>query len=194
MKVKSLLIALASVFTVFTAKAQVYKLDTEKSTIEWTGRKVTGTHTGTLKFGSGAINHNGALKGGNFIIDMTSIKTTDLQGEWAEKLDGHLKNEDFFATDKFATAKFVITKLGKANAEGVQNIVGNLTIKGITKELSFPATVKVNNGVLTATAKNVKIDRTKYDIKYGSKSFFDSLGDKAIDNDFELNISIVAKK
>ncbi|MFD1628552.1 YceI family protein [Pseudopedobacter beijingensis] len=194
MKVKSSLIALIAVFTVFTAKAQVYKLDTEKSTIEWIGRKVTGAHTGTLKFGSGSVNYNGALKGGNFIIDMTSIKTTDLQGEWAEKLEGHLKNEDFFATDKFATAKFVITKLGKANVEGVQNIVGNLTIKGITKELSFPATVKVNNGVLTATAKSVKIDRTKYDIKYGSKNFFDSLGDKAIDNDFELNISIVAKK
>ena len=193
MNKKLLLIALVAVLTVFTAQAQSYKVDTEKSVIEWVGRKVTGAHNGTVKFSSGTLNYDGSLKGGNFLINMNSIKALDVQGEWATKLEGHLKNEDFFAADKFPTAKFVITKLSKA-ANGVQTVVGNLTIKDITNEISFPATVTLNNGVLTAVAKNVKVDRTKYDIKYGSKNFFDSLGDKAIDNDFELNITISAKK
>lgn len=190
---KSLLIALVAVLTVFTAKAQSYKIDTEKSVIEWLGRKVGGAHNGVVKLSSGVLNYNGGLKSGNFAINMNSIKALDVQGEWASKLEGHLKNDDFFATDKFPTAKFVITKLGKAN-NGTQTVVGKLTIKDITNEISFPATVNVNNGVLTAVAKNVKVDRTKYDIRYGSNSFFDSLGDKAIDNDFELNITIVAKQ
>ncbi|WP_353132064.1 YceI family protein [Pseudopedobacter sp.] len=193
MNKKILLIALVAVFTVFTAKAQSYKLDTEKSVIEWVGRKVTGAHNGTVKFSSGTLNYNGSLKSGNFLINMNSIKALDVQGEWATKLEGHLKNEDFFATDKFSTAKFVITKLGKL-VNGTQTVVGKLTIKDITNEISFPATVTLNNGVLTAVAKNVKVDRTKYDIKYGSKNFFDSLGDKAIDNEFELNITLVATK
>ncbi len=190
MKKNLLLATFVAIFTVFTAKAQTCKVDTQKSTIEWVGRKVTGAHSGTLKFASGSLNYNGSLKGGSFVIDVNSIKVTDIQGEMASKLEGHLKNDDFFATDKYPTAQFVITKL----ANGNKTVIGNLTIKGITHEISFPAVVTLKSGVLTATAKGVKVDRTKYDIKYGSKSFFDSLGDKAIDNEFELNIHLVATK
>lgn len=193
MKRNLLLIAIVGLFMAFKP-AQVYKVDVEKSRIDWIGRKVTGEHSGNIKLSSGALNYDGSkLTGGSFVIDMNSVKVTDITGEYATKLEGHLKNDDFFSVDKHATSKFVITKVTSTGA-GKANITGNLTIKGITQPLTFTAAVTNKNGVLVAVANGIKINRAKYDIKYGSKSFFDSLGDKAIDDDFELNINLVAKK
>jgi len=193
MKKSLLLIALVSVLVAFKP-AQVYKVDVEKSKIEWIGRKVTGEHRGQIKLSSGTLNYDGAkLNGGSFILNMNSITVTDIQGEMNGKLVGHLKNDDFFSVDKHATSKFVITKVTAAGA-GKANVTGNLTIKGITQPLTFVAAVTNKDGVLVAVANGVKVNRAKYDIKYGSKSFFDSLGDKAIDDEFELNINLVAKK
>jgi polyisoprenoid-binding protein YceI len=192
MKRSLLLIAIVGILVAFKP-AQVYKVDVEKSKIEWIGRKVTGEHRGEIKLSSGALNYDGKLNGGSFILDMNSITVTDIQGEMNGKLVGHLKNDDFFSVDKHATSKFVITKVVAAGA-GKANVTGNLTIKGITQPLTFVAAVTNKNGVLVAVANGVKVNRAKYDIKYGSKSFFDSLGDKAIDDDFELNINLVAKK
>src|SRR6478672_11175709 len=195
MKSKLLLVvALAGVFMAFKP-ADVYKVDTEKSKIEWVGRKVTGQHAGELKLSSGSLNFEGKnFKGGSFVMDMKSITVTDLQGEMNGKLLGHLKSDDFFATEKFETSKFVVTSITPAGA-GKVNVKGNLTIKGVTKPLSFPAAISVKeNNVVVAVANGVKVDRTLYDIRYGSKSFFESIGDKAIDNDFELNINLVAKR
>ncbi|QEK51957.1 YceI family protein [Pedobacter aquae] len=195
MKKGILLIAFVSMISLaFKPAAVEYKVDTQKSKIEWIGKKVTGEHRGEIKLASGVLNYNGsALNGGNFVINMNSMTVTDLQGEMNGKLLGHLKADDFFGVDKFAQSKFVITKVTAAGA-GKVNISGNLTIKGITQPLTFPAAITVKNGVLVAVANGVKVDRTKYDIKYGSKSFFDSLGDKAINDEFELNINLVAKK
>lgn len=193
MKRNLLLIAIVGVLMAFKP-TEVYKVDIEKSKIDWIGRKVTGEHSGNIKLTSGALNHDGKnLTGGTFVIDMNSVKVTDIQGEYASKLEGHLKNDDFFSVDKHATSKFVITKVTSAGV-GKANIAGNLTIKGITQPLSFTAAVTNKNGVLVAVANGVKVNRAKYEIRYGSKSFFDSLGDKAIDDDFELNINLVAKK
>lgn len=192
-KTKLLLIALASVFFSFKA-ADEYKVDVSKSKIEWIARKVTGSHNGEIKLGSGILNYAGSsLKGGNFVVDMNSISILDVQGDTNARLLGHLKNDDFFAVDKFADAKFAIKKVSSISA-GKVNITGDLTIKGITKQVSFPAQVTLKNGTLVAVANGVKVDRTLYDIKYRSKNFFESLGDKAIDNEFELNISLVATK
>jgi polyisoprenoid-binding protein YceI len=192
-KSKLLLIALASMFFSFKA-ADDYKVDVSKSKIEWVARKVTGSHNGEIKLSSGVLNYAGSsLKGGNFIIDMNSITILDVQGETNARLLGHLKNDDFFAVDKFADAKFNIKKVSPISA-GKINVIGDLTIKGITKSVSFPAQITSKNGTLLAVAKGVKVDRTLYDIKYRSKSFFESIGDKAIDNEFELNISLVATK
>lgn len=169
-------------------KTETYKVDTERSTIGWIGRKVTGEHTGTLKLASGelvlAANN---VKGGSFIIDMTSL-TSD-----SEKLTGHLKNDDFFSVEKNPTSKFEITSVSPAGSQRV-NITGNLTIKGITQSISFPASVKKQGSTIVAAAKGVKVNRAKFDIRYGSKSFFNDIGDKAIDDDFELTINLVAKK
>ena len=183
-------------FMAFTKpiKETTYKVDTQRSSIEWLGKKITGQHNGTIKLSSGELVVNGkAVKGGAFTIDMNSIACSDLQGEYGQKLVGHLKNDDFFSVEKNPTSKFEITKVTSAGANRV-NITGNLTIKGITQPLTFPATVKQKGDAIVAVAKGVKVDRTKYDIKYGSKSFFTSIGDKAIDDEFELAINLVATK
>jgi len=193
MKRSLLLIAIVSVLVAFKP-TQVYKVDVEKSKIEWIGRKVTGEHRGEVKLSSGSLNHDGTmLNGGSFVLNMNSITVTDIQGEMNAKLVGHLKADDFFGVEKNASSKFVITKVTPAGA-GKVNITGNLTIKGITQPLTFIAAVTNKNGVLVAVANGVKVNRAKYDIKYSSKSFFDSLGDKAIDDEFELNINLIAKK
>ena len=171
-------------------KPLTYTVDAAQSTVTWIGKKVTGSHNGTIALKSGSINVNGkAVTGGSFVMDMTSIKDAD----GSAKLEGHLKADDFFGTAKFPTSTFVITKVAGTGAN--VTVSGNLTIKGITKPLSFPATVAVNaDGTVSALAGKIMVDRTKYDIKYGSKSFFDSIGDKAIDDEFILNISLVATK
>lgn len=187
-------LAVLTMSFVASVKETTYKVDAQKSNIAWNGKKVTGEHSGNIKLGGGTLLAAGTkISKGSFSINMNSITCTDLQGEWADKLVGHLKADDFFGVEKFPTSTFVITKVAPA-ANGTVNVSGNLTIKGISKPLSFPATVAVNGNTLTATAKGVKVDRTKYDIRYGSKSFFDSIGDKAIDDEFTLDITLVATK
>jgi polyisoprenoid-binding protein YceI len=172
------------------AKPVTYTVDAAKSTITWVGKKVTGSHNGTIALKSGSLIVDGkSVKGGTFVMDMTSIKDAD----GSAKLEGHLKADDFFGTDKFPTSTFVITKVAGSAAN--VTVTGNLTIKGITKPLSFPATVAVNaDGTVSALAGKIIVDRTKYDIRYGSKSFIDGIGDKAIDDNFELAVKLVAKK
>ena len=173
-----------------TGKPVSYTVDAAKSTITWLGKKVTGSHNGTVSLKSGSLNVDGKnVTGGTFVIDMTSIKDAD----GSDKLEGHLKADDFFGTAKFPTSTFVITKV-TGKGQNV-NVAGNLTIKGITKPVTFPATVTVNaDGTVSALAGKINVDRTKYDIRYGSKSFFDSIGDKAIDDNFEIGVKLVAKK
>jgi polyisoprenoid-binding protein YceI len=172
------------------AKPVTYTVDAAKSTITWVGKKVTGSHNGTIALKSGSLIVDGkSVKGGTFVLDMSSIKDAD----GSAKLEGHLKADDFFGTEKFPTSTFVITKVAGSTAN--VTVTGNLTIKGITKPLSFPATVAVNaDGTVSALAGKIVVDRTKYDIRYGSKSFIDGIGDKAIDDNFELAVKLVAKK
>lgn len=192
MKKNNLLLSLFAflfILTSFTSlKDDVYTVDTERSTIDWSAKKVVGGHVGKVKISSGTLIHSEkGLKGGNFVMDLVNL-TSD-----SERLTTHLKNDDFFSVDKHPSSKFEITKVSAAGADRV-NISGNLTIKGITHPLTFPASVKQQKGVIVAVANGVRVDRTKYDIKYRSKSFFGDIGDKAIDDEFELNINLTAKK
>lgn len=172
-------------------------VNTEASVINWRGFKPTGKdHTGTLKLSSGSVQlSDGALNGGKFVIDMTSMDNTDLKGtEGHAKLLGHLKSEDFFNVAEYPEAHFAITNVEAAPGEdgATHKISGDLTIKGITKNITFPATVKVTDNGVNATAAFV-IDRSQWDIKFGSTSFFpDLVGDKVISNDLELNVALVA--
>lgn len=181
----------------FTAQANS-QVDLQKSQIEWEGKKVTGAHNGVISLQSGYLEiQKGEVKGGEFIIDMNSIVCLDLENSGGNaKFVGHLKNDDFFSVDKYPTSKIAITKLVKLkdNDKGLtHNVYGNLTIKGITEEIVFPATIAVDaNGKASAKA-DITVDRTKYDIKYGSSTFFPSIADKAISNDMYFKVNVVTK-
>jgi len=173
-------------------KALVFKVDNENSKLTWLAKKATGEHNGTVKVSNGSFTvENNALKTGSFDIDTRTIANTDLTDESANaKLVGHLKSEDFFSAEKFPKANFVISSAAKTSGNQY-NVKGKLTIKGITNEVSFPATIAVNGKKLTANAK-ITIDRTKYDIKFRSKNFFENLGDKVIYDDFDIDVALVA--
>jgi polyisoprenoid-binding protein YceI len=166
-----------------------FKVDATKSTFKWTAKKVTGSHWGYIKFTDGTILvDKGVLVGGTFNVDMTTMDCQDLQGEYAGKLMGHLKSDDFFGVEKFPKSTLVIKKTtAKGNSQ--YDVVADLTIKGITKEINFPANVTVTGQSITAQA-NFNINRTQFDIKYGSGSFFSNLGDKAINDEFGVEINI----
>ena len=182
---KAIALALVVVLSTVSVSAQTKKVDAAKSSINWLAKKVTGQHNGTVNLKEGVLVFKGAkLVGGSFTADMTSLTSTDLTGEWLGKLNGHLKSEDFFSTEKFPTATLVFKTIAKKGAD-VYAVTADLTIKGITKPVSFELTTTANS----ATTK-LMVDRTVYDIRYGSKSFFESIGDKAIDNEFELTVSL----
>lgn len=191
---KLLFLPLLAILAMAANVADTYNVDTASSVIIWKGYKVTGQHTGTVKVKNGELTWaDGKLTGGSFEIDMNSITDTDLEGEWATKLVNHLKSDDFFGVAKHPTSKFVITKAIPQDTKGNYKIVGNLTIKEKTKELKFLSNVSENNGTITASG-NITVDRSDFDVKYGSGSFFDNLGDKTIYDEFDLQVSLVAKK
>ncbi|MDZ4680718.1 MAG: YceI family protein [Saprospiraceae bacterium] len=171
-----------------------YNVDVTSSNIVWNGYKVTGSHTGNVKVKSGKLNIDGGkLTGGSFEIDMTSVTCTDLTGGGADKLVGHLKSDDFFGVATYPTAKFVISRAIATDTKGNYKIIGNLTIKSTTKEIKFNANVVEADDMVKAIGK-ITIDRSDFDVRYGSGSFFDSLGDKTIYDEFDMNVSLVAKK
>ena len=171
-----------------------YKANVEESSVVWTATKVvSGGHSGTVNISEGSLEIDGSkLTGGSFVIDMTSINNTDQEGEWKGKLEGHLKSDDFFAVETYKTATLTITEV-KSTAKDKYSVTGDLTIKGKTESITFSADVNVKGGKATATAK-ITVDRSKFDVRYGSNSFFDNLGDKAISDEFTLDVSLVASK
>ena len=171
-----------------------YKVDAAKSVLTWNGKKVTGEHSGNVKVTEGAFTVDGAkLTGGQFAFDMNSITCTDLaDAGYNAKFIGHMKGEDFFNTAKFPTSTFKITKVTPKGGDKYE-ITGNMTIKGITNAVTFPATVKMAGNQIMADGK-ATLDRTKYDIRYGSKSFFENIGDKAIYDDFTIDMKLAANK
>ncbi len=171
-------------------------LSSENSKLEWEGKKVSGAHQGlvNLKSGKIEIGSENELKGGEIIVDLTSIKVTDLQGEWADKLVGHLKNDDFFSVDKYPTAVFKIESVKKVKGN-TYKVTGPLTLKGKSANQSFDITVKSTDNKVSVTGE-IKVDRTAYGVKYGSGKFFDpkTLGDKMIDDKFSIKLNLVANK
>ena len=176
----------------FKPAVVAHKVDLQQSSVAWTGYKVSGKHQGSIQLKSGELKFDASkLVGGNFEIDMTSITCSDLTGEYADKLVGHLKSDDFFGSANHPTAKFVITQ-SIHQGKDLYKIAGDLTVKGTAKPIKFSATVKEENGSKIANAE-IKIDRADYNIKYGSGSFFDNLGDKTIFDEFDLSVKLVTK-
>jgi|WetSurMetagenome_2_1015567.scaffolds.fasta_scaffold81801_2 polyisoprenoid-binding protein YceI len=178
--------------------SKILNIDKSNSKLNWAGKKVTGQHTGYISIAKGEIGMNkDKIVAGNFDIDLRTIIDVDLTDkEWNDKLINHLKSEDFFFAEKYQYAKFEISKIEPLsdNAKPGPNsmVTGNLTIKGITKGISFPAMIKIENGILNAIA-DFDIDRTVYDIKFRSGKFYENLGDNLIYDDFNINFNIYAK-
>ncbi len=183
--------------SVAMATTSQYSLDVQKSLVKWTGKKITGSsHMGNLTFKSGSLKWDGTKPvGGEFIIDMNSLTDEDMPktDENNAKLVGHLKSDDFFAVSKFPTATFVI-KTASQKSPGVYTLTGDLTIKDKTNSISFDAKIEQKDGgILLGNAKTT-IDRTKFDVRFNSKAFFDvkKLGDKVILDEVELEMNLTA--
>lgn len=174
-----------------------HEVNAEKSAIFWTGKKVTGMHTGTLMLKGGSVEiENGIPVGTTMTMDMKTIDVTDLQGDMKERLKGHLNSDDFFGTETHPEAVFKSTSFtpisGAENREPNYTVKGTLTMKGITNEVEFPAFVAVRDDGVIANGK-ITLDRSKWEIKYGSGSFFEGLGDKTIYDDFDMNFVLSTK-
>ncbi len=170
-----------------------FDIDTKASKITWNAKKVSGEHTGNVSLNGGKVwVEKSAVVGANINMDMNSISCTDLtDAEWNKKLVGHLKSDDFFSVEKHPEASFEITSV-KKGSNGDHMVNGKLTIKGISNDISFPAKVNLSNGVVKANG-TAKLDRTKWDIRYGSGKFFEGLGDKMIYDEFDITFDITAK-
>ncbi len=179
--------------------ALVMTIDLGRSAVAWEGTKVTGRHDGTIALGSGELYLVGdQLVGGNIVIDMTQIIVLDIEDPGMNaRLKGHLDSDDFFSVATFPQAKFEMAKLelieGAAESQPNYNIKGNLTIKGITHGISFPAIVKVDGNSMKATA-DFDLDRTRWDVRFGSGRFFEGLGDNLIHDNFNIKLDIVASR
>lgn len=190
MKKGILSLALAMVFGVATASTEPIDgekktVNVEKSKVTWKAYKVGGGHVGSIQLKEGALMFDkGKLTGGEFVVDMTTLVPTDVEGESKSKLTNHLKSDDFFGVENHPTSKLVFTKAEAFNKNSY-TVTGNLTIKGITNPITLVVSVYDNKATAT-----MKVDRAKYNVKYGSGSFFENLGDKTIYDEFDLVVEL----
>lgn len=185
------------------AKADTLKVNTTSSVVEWEGSKPLGKHNGTLKLKSGYLVVKGKnITAGSFDIDFTTLTDLDLtDAKTNQMLIGHLSSPDFFDVKKYPVSVFKVTKVsaytGKALADGskpTHQVSGLLTIKDKTRAVTFAATINFSKEKVSASAPSFTIDRTDFDLRYGSKKFFDNLKDKSINDEIGLKITLVAEK
>ena len=187
MKIKNIIAALIIMLFTQTLFAQKVEVNTNASTIKWLGKKVTGQHEGNILVKSGYFElTDDKITAGNFVIDMTTITNSDIESEkYNKKLVGHLKSDDFFGVEKYPTAKFVVTQSTKFK-NGKATLTGSISIKEKTETITFEV---VRTG--KEYKAKIEIDRSKFDVRYGSDSFFDDLGDKVIYDIFTLDVKLV---
>lgn len=196
---KYILTAVLTMMTASAFAADVYKIDTKASSVAWKGfKKMGSSHNGgiAVKEGEVTLDKKGQLTAGTVVIDMATITNEDLKDspEYQKKLVGHLSNEDFFNVPKFPTSTFTLKSVTAGKAKGEVVVKGELTMIGQTQPIEFPAKVTTDKGVVTGEAV-VKVDRTKWGLKYGSGNFFKELAaDKIISDEFEMTLKLVAKK
>lgn len=181
-----------------------YEIDASRSQIKWKGFKPVGSHEGIVPVSGGHFNvREGEITGGEVTIDMANLVVNDLQGEQKANLEGHLKGtvagkeKDFFNVQQYPTAKFVFRSASRLDndPEGTHTINGDLTIKDITRPVSFKANINIGAGeMLNVTTPAFDIDRTEWDIRFKSKKFFDDLRDDFINDNIQLQITAVAHK
>ena len=181
----------ASSLSLHVGNEKYFIIDTKETVVAWKGSSVEGAHTGYVYISKGELMiENGQLMGGTVEVDMSTIEGDDHRSD--NNLIKHLKDPDFFDVKKFPFSTIAITRVESTNNEN-KTVTGNLTIKGITHPITFPARIEVKSGIVKANGKLV-IDRTKWDVRYNSGKFYDNLADKTISDSIEFNIKIVAKK
>jgi len=192
-KIGLLLVIIMASVTGMNAQ-KIYKADHEATQVKWVGKKIAGAHEGTIALKEGWLSlEKNSIKGGEFIMDMNSIRDTDIKDEKTRAmLEGHLKSDDFFGVELFPLSKLVI-KGSTPDGKGKEVIKADLTIKSATHPVEFTATSVVSGDVITYNAV-IPVDRTLYDVRYGSGKFFSNIGDKAIDDIFTLTVTLVVKK
>nr|MBS0038043.1 YceI family protein [Saprospiraceae bacterium] len=165
-----------------------------ESSVHWQAYKVGGNHEGFVDIKSGALEFDaeGKLTGGHFIMDMTTISCTDLSGSSNEKLVGHLKSDDFFDVANHPEARLDIKRVISRGLPGDYRIVADLTIKDITHEIRFN-TLLEEKGSMKVGSVDLVIDRSKYNVRYGSGTFFSNLGDNTIYDEFDISVNIAVK-
>ncbi|QEC69548.1 YceI family protein [Panacibacter ginsenosidivorans] len=171
-----------------------FQIQQASSTVNWTGKKVLGLHTGSINIANGSIEIiDNTILGGEIQIDMTSIVITDIEDKKTNQdFLAHLLNDDFFSVDKFKTAKLTLTGSSKTETNKFK-IDGNLTIKDISHPISFISSIEIFTNTLHSLGE-VVIDRTLYNIRYGSGKFLQNLGDGLIYDDFVLQFKLIAQK
>lgn len=188
-------VALNQAQKVAVTVAELNNVDTSVSVLNWKGTKPGGAHDGTVALQSGALSlENGALKSGEFVIDMQTITNVDMKGsDGAASIEGHLKSADFFDVATYPTSTFIITNV--AEVQGKLAVTGDLKIKDITKSVTIAATISTENGVTVFKSEIFTIDRTNFNVKYKSKSFFSlkELKDKFIDDLMEMSFVVKTK-
>jgi polyisoprenoid-binding protein YceI len=193
----SVLFLIAITFLAFRKEgknAGLYKIDHSKSNMTWEGKKVIGGENGTINIKNGSVSYNGTtITSGSFTIDMNTIKALSQEGENKGKLEDHLKSADFFEVSKFPVSTFKIKKVAKGSGDNA-TATGALTIKGISHDITFPVKMNVVNGSIEVTAKDIKVDRTKYGVTFASKSLKSTLSNKAINDDFIIGFTLVLTK
>ncbi len=183
------------------ASGKVLALDNDNSNLYWRGTKPSGEHLGTISVSKGMLSvDNGTITGGSFTIDLNSIVCTDLEGEWNAKLVGHLKSEDFFYTEMYPEAKFEFVSASDYTGDATEGIspthtlTGNLTMRGVTKSISFPAEVSISDGAVSAKTNEFSIDRTLWGVNFKSKTIFAEFKDDFIGDMMNLKLDVVFSK
>jgi polyisoprenoid-binding protein YceI len=178
-----------SVETTDEVLGHVYTVDASQSELVWTGAKVTGQHHGTVDIKSGELHvDEGTISGGKFVLDMNSINTQDLEGEWKDKLDGHLKSEDFFDVASNPEASFEVTSVAAGATEGTLTVSGNLTIKGVSKNITFDANVEELTDATAKVTADFNIAREDWGVSYEGQK------DDLISKEINFKVTLVAKK
>ncbi|MGM0567298.1 MAG: YceI family protein [Bacteroidota bacterium] len=190
---RTFLLAFATLF-IFSeaaiAQNKTVELDKRSGTVEWEGKKIGGGHNGEIDIKDGKLTFkDGELSKAHVVIDMNSIVNHDLDDQESNaKLVGHLKSDDFFGVKKYPEATFKSTSI-EAKGSGKYHIKGNMTIKEDTNPVEFTAEVSTSKSSYSAEG-SFEIDRSKYNVRYGSKSFFDNLGDNVIYDDFRITFKL----
>lgn len=177
------------------SNSNALEVDVAASSLNWRGYKPTGEHFGTISIAKGSLSlTEGKLNGGAFTIDMKSIVVEDMpaDNEYNAKLVGHLSSADFFEVEKFPTASFDITNVTENN--GKLNVSGNLTVKGISKNITFPASLSSSGSTTILKSEPFKVDRTEFGIQFKSTKLADVIKEKSIDDLFEISFEVKATK